>query len=451
MIKVIGGLPHLESTGVLRKWLYRICINQALDLRRQSARRQKHEMIYAMSQEFSTFGTQKSKNDDRILLFQALQRIHDDQRNLIVEHYFEHTSLERIAIREGLSKTAIWKRLESARQSLRGTLTTMGMAAAAPNLFSYMEACSPVVLPTDLVAAAISKAALTSPLNITLMGGTAVASKSTFVGLASCIATLALLAGGTAGYLIRPTTALSSKVRELENRLMAANGKLERAHNEMREQRELSDSTLDRSKPRIAELESQVVNLQKALADSTKAREAQDQTQVGKVGDKDHPIALPGDFNLDKLCDLLGLDAGRTAGLKQRYEDVQARIRQIETEVATVHSHEEYVRIEIPALGARGEQLKEEWNQNLSYILTAAERERYLKHELGRNLFERGYGFGEAPRIIELTHEGKRGTVRETIERVVEGVLTTDSYSKGFDFFDDGASFFRNKYQHILR
>ncbi|MBI4565587.1 MAG: sigma-70 family RNA polymerase sigma factor [Planctomycetes bacterium] len=159
LLKIVEWLPRIESATAFRRRLYRICLTQALNLRRSNYRRQVHESRYAMTVESPRPEPEGHQKDERAMLFQALERIDDEERNLIVEHYFEGTPLTKIAAREGISNEAIWKRIDRARRSLKETLVTLGVGAFVPDPISLLEACHPVTLSTNLVPGVLEKLA----------------------------------------------------------------------------------------------------------------------------------------------------------------------------------------------------------------------------------------------------------------------------------------------------
>ncbi|MBI4566283.1 MAG: sigma-70 family RNA polymerase sigma factor [Planctomycetes bacterium] len=157
LIKLVENLPRIESARAFRHWLYRTCVTCALKTRRRKHRLQIHEARYAMNAEPPASAPENIHDDERTTLFDALERIEDGQRSLIVQHYFERLPLTQIAAREGISQVAVWKRIDRARQSLKQTMATMGMAALIPDATSFLEACQPAVLPTNLVPGVLAK------------------------------------------------------------------------------------------------------------------------------------------------------------------------------------------------------------------------------------------------------------------------------------------------------
>ena len=100
-----------------------------------------------------------SMEEEHTALSDALDRLGDEQRGLIVEHYFQKASLDQIAQRAQLSKRAIWNRMDRARQSLKEALATLGMATLVPDPTLLLEACQPVSLSTNLVPGVMAKLA----------------------------------------------------------------------------------------------------------------------------------------------------------------------------------------------------------------------------------------------------------------------------------------------------
>ena len=157
LIKIVECMPRIENSTTFRSWLYRICLTHALDIKRGIRRRQTHESRFAMNSEASAPAPDYSEDERRTALLKALERIEDDQRNLIVEHYFERTPITQLAAREGISSNALWKRIERARRDLKQELVTLGTAALVPDPSSLLEACQPSVLSTNLVPGVMAK------------------------------------------------------------------------------------------------------------------------------------------------------------------------------------------------------------------------------------------------------------------------------------------------------
>ena len=161
LIKIVEYLPRIDSLRAFRHWLFRACLTHALNLKRGIHRRQFHESRYVMNMASPHPASDKAEDEKRTAILEALELIEDEQRGLIVEHYFEKTPLEQIATRERVTKGAIWKRMGSARRSLKETMATMGTAAMVPDPSSILEACLPATLSSNLVPRILER--LTGP------------------------------------------------------------------------------------------------------------------------------------------------------------------------------------------------------------------------------------------------------------------------------------------------
>ncbi|MBI4564138.1 MAG: sigma-70 family RNA polymerase sigma factor [Planctomycetes bacterium] len=450
LIKMIGALPRITSARAFRHWLYRVCLSRSQDLKRRNHRRQMRELRYAMIKGPSDRPPEGFQDEERAFLFQALERLEDEERRLIVEHYFEKESLERIATREGVTRGTVWKKIERARHRLKQALSTAGFAAIVPDTMSFMESCQPIALTTDLVAGAVAKAAAASAMTTAIVGGTLVATKSTFVGLTAFVATLTLLVGGTAGYFVRSSeagTASTEKIRELEKRLAEAGRRLERARTEAEPARRPPDPALAAAHARIAELESRVKTLQQAHEEALrKDRDPRDTAQGKKDSDAVRPNALPHGFNIDEMAKFFELDEGRKATLNRIYDETRNKIQQLEIESAKVETTGDSTRIEI-LLGDRGNQLREEWMANLPYVLMPSEIELYHKLRMEEALFDTS--FGKYQRLIELRRDGAGGVVTSVVN-------LDESQNRNYSMlsapdFESARRYFNDTYGHFIK
>ena len=201
LFNVVECLSQIESARSFRYRLYRVCLTHALNLKRGNYRRLIHESRFAMNAEPTAPAGEGSQREERTALLDALDRLGDDPRGLIVEHYFERTFLEEIAAREGVSKAAIWQRIDRARQTLKETLTGMGMAALVPDPTPILETCRPVSLSTDLVPGVMAKVTASSA------GTAAAVGAEPFTGVLTSGARFLAL-GGILMTLKQSTTAL---------------------------------------------------------------------------------------------------------------------------------------------------------------------------------------------------------------------------------------------------
>src|SRR5204863_2069181 len=89
-----------------------------------------------------------------------LERLDDDLRTLVVDHYFDQKSLGKIATERGCSTAAVWKKLERAREKLRESIAKVGYAIGAPSLESFLASLRPMSAPEGMLnQVLLSKAA----------------------------------------------------------------------------------------------------------------------------------------------------------------------------------------------------------------------------------------------------------------------------------------------------
>lgn len=100
-------------------WVYRVALNAAVDL----ARRRKRPDVPGAP----------SAPVDAAAVHEAVAELPDAERAAVVEHYFHRRTLREIAEAEGVTEQAIWKRVERAKERLRGALA-LAAGAALPFL-----------------------------------------------------------------------------------------------------------------------------------------------------------------------------------------------------------------------------------------------------------------------------------------------------------------------------
>ena len=136
-------------------------------------------------------------DEDGSEVVEAVAQLDDESRCLILEHYFEKTTLEELARREGLSVAGIWKRIERAKGMLRRALIGAGFTVSAASLTHALEAVAPVSAPASLIGGAVvSKAALVAA------GGFVMASKSAISGTAVVLGLLLMCGVAGGGYWV---------------------------------------------------------------------------------------------------------------------------------------------------------------------------------------------------------------------------------------------------------
>ena len=432
LIKLIDDLPRIRTSHALRHWLYRICLTKALHLKRGSVRRQSRELRYAMLSESLDRTPEQYPSDERTALFQALERLEEEERGLLMEHYFDKIPLEQIAQRDGISRGMIWKKAERARQNLRQSLVAMGAGVVVPDPMSLLEACQPIALSTNLVPGAMAHAASGSVLAATYLGGTVVATKGTYSGMIIVALLLALSLGGTAGYMVRRPDSSQQKLRELEDRMIAMNRDLAGARAEAESLQRVAPSTPESDGSRMSGAKEQT----KDEVGRGSYQQLRDKKEPEKPADRTKFIIS----DIGQLAELLGLDSSRAALLENAYGQAQESLSKLEVELAKVELDGTGRRIMVAPAGDRGKVIQEVWKSQLATILTASEREKYDTYGDGA-IFVRG--FGETQREIELRRDGDKAIVSD------DDGLGRSSVS--FPDYDTAADFFQKQYAHFMK
>jgi len=145
LIELTRGLPTIDAPRPFKVWLYRVAVHTALD-RKES--RDRHARLAPKALKPEGLPMDES---ERAELMRAIGTLDDRTRCLVLEHYFDKTTLEEIGAREGVSAVAIFKRLDRARETLRRALLGAGFAVAATSVAQALESVSPVVAPAGFV------------------------------------------------------------------------------------------------------------------------------------------------------------------------------------------------------------------------------------------------------------------------------------------------------------
>jgi RNA polymerase sigma-70 factor, ECF subfamily len=124
-VRVFGSIHQFDGTSGLGTWVYRIAINEALQLLRSRKRRLLRERDCV---EGARIVAEAKVADARMDVAEALARLTDDERVLIVLRYFEELSYAEMAEVLGKPSGTIGSELNRVRRKLRGFL-----APAAPS------------------------------------------------------------------------------------------------------------------------------------------------------------------------------------------------------------------------------------------------------------------------------------------------------------------------------
>src|SRR5687768_6849080 len=83
LLKIVEA-RRFDDRDQFQRWLYRVCLNAALEAGRKSSRRRAHESRAAMERtEPVTLNP-----DQRLVLFEAMAGLDDLSRTFLLEHYF---------------------------------------------------------------------------------------------------------------------------------------------------------------------------------------------------------------------------------------------------------------------------------------------------------------------------------------------------------------------------
>lgn len=119
-----------EITDSIPGWLHRVAVGKAIDLVRSDSRRRQRERQYvgAKSGEDSTW------RDICPCVDEALNRLDDQTRAILVHHFLEGRSMTVLADELGVSRPTVSRRIESGLERLRAQLHKQGVTVAVGGL-----------------------------------------------------------------------------------------------------------------------------------------------------------------------------------------------------------------------------------------------------------------------------------------------------------------------------
>ena len=124
LLKVIRKVHSLSDSEHLEAWLYRVAHHAALDLRRsRDARKTREARLRPGASEPPV------REGGHDALHGGLAALDDTARSLVLQHYFGHQPLQKLADERGCTVQAVWKRLQSAREQLKKTLGAVVLPA----------------------------------------------------------------------------------------------------------------------------------------------------------------------------------------------------------------------------------------------------------------------------------------------------------------------------------
>ena len=143
--------------------------------------------------------------ETRLALFEAIARLEEGPRGLLLDHYVEGETLESLGSRDGVSPQAVSKRLERAREELKRTLPAGFLVL--PDLKRLFP---PAPASPDLVSGPVL-AKVHSIATLTAAGGAFMAAKSSMSGVVILVAVLLLATGTAVTVLVRRKPAVEKK------------------------------------------------------------------------------------------------------------------------------------------------------------------------------------------------------------------------------------------------
>ncbi|HEY3226547.1 MAG TPA: sigma-70 family RNA polymerase sigma factor, partial [Planctomycetota bacterium] len=187
LIRIVEGVRKIDDADAFRRWVYRVSLNAALEAARKASRRRTHESRAAMKDPPGEPLDEASRG----ALFEAIARLNDGPRSLLLDHYFEGETVEALGSRDGVSAQAVSKRLERAREDLRRALPASALGAFDLGRLFERGISAPAV-PDLLTGAVLAK--VHSVAAALVAGGVAMTTKSVLAPFA--IAALLLLCVG---------------------------------------------------------------------------------------------------------------------------------------------------------------------------------------------------------------------------------------------------------------
>ena len=116
LLKIVSGIEEIGDADHFERWVGTVAYRTAID--RKRSRKRRKERDFAAAQVPSRANPSEGLHD-------AIARLPEDDRALIVERYFERRTLDEMATRRGLSDVGVRKRIEKAHGRLKRMLGTV--------------------------------------------------------------------------------------------------------------------------------------------------------------------------------------------------------------------------------------------------------------------------------------------------------------------------------------
>jgi len=171
-----------RPTTALGPWLHRVATNKSLRRLYSEGRRKQHEKTFSDS----NLQTRPNPQWDDIydMVDEAIERLPEQLRALIVSHFLDNETHDAIAQRLGVSRQTITYRIGKGVDQIRGTLKRKGVEIAALSFTALLAANTSEAAPAGMMAR-IGKLALAGPKVAAPLGWTLAVKAA--VGVASAL------------------------------------------------------------------------------------------------------------------------------------------------------------------------------------------------------------------------------------------------------------------------
>ncbi|MHC4600359.1 MAG: sigma-70 family RNA polymerase sigma factor [Planctomycetota bacterium] len=133
-LKLLRTGAAYQPTGSFRAWFGRVAFTAALDIRRKTERRVKHETAASVESTGKEGAMDRDGTSTATDLKALVKGLPWDLRTPVILKYFQKTPQKEIAEIMECTEGTVSKRIDKALGRLRGTLTTAGYAALVPGL-----------------------------------------------------------------------------------------------------------------------------------------------------------------------------------------------------------------------------------------------------------------------------------------------------------------------------
>ena len=116
LLKIVSGIEEIGDADHFERWVGTVAYRTAIDRKRSRKRRKERDLAAAQV---------PSRANPSEGLHDAIARLPEDDRALIVERYFERRTLDEMATRRRLSDVGVRKRIEKAHGRLKRMLGTV--------------------------------------------------------------------------------------------------------------------------------------------------------------------------------------------------------------------------------------------------------------------------------------------------------------------------------------